>query len=77
MPRGNGRPAIDGMLGDSGESTDGAAIEPLLPVAHVGNDFRDRMWKALRFRMCLLSGEFVENGPRSQMDAFRTEHTSQ
>jgi hypothetical protein len=52
--------------GDSGESGDGAAIEPLLPVAHVSNDFGDRMWKAVRFRVRLVAGESFKTaaGPR-------------
>ena len=75
--RRNGRPTVGSMLGDSGESGDGATVEPLLLVTHVGHDFRDRMWKAVRFRQRLVGGEAVENGGRSQMDAFTTEHAGQ
>ena len=69
-----GRPAVDSMFGDSGEADCRAIVEPLLPVAHVCHNFRDRMWKAVRFCVRLVRGEAVEDGARVEMDAFTPEH---
>jgi hypothetical protein len=65
------------MFRDSGEADNGAIVEPLLPVGHVRHDFRDRMWKAARFRVRLVVGEPLKDRARPEMDAFTTEHAGQ
>ena len=52
------------MFRHSGEADDGAMVEPLPPVGHVRHDFRDRMRKAVRFRVRLVGGEAVKDRAR-------------
>src|SRR5262245_35058206 len=75
--RWNGRPAVNGMLGDSGEADGGALVEPLLPVAQVGHDFCDRVRKAVGLRMRLFGGEAVKDRPGVEMNAFTPEDAGQ